>query len=251
MRVVAAAIARFTGLATWRPGQRRLMEGISMRQGRWIAVAAGVAAAVALVAPAGAGVKSAASDKAILKAAVITAADVPSTWMSAKQTDSGSKGYKGVAVCKPIAAAIDAAQRQPRAHSPEFSDPATTALAENTVYALKSVKAAQQYIAPFQASNAGTCFAQVLTKASKSGGQATATPITDLQGVGDASVGYELSFNVTDQNGQPVHLIADVIAVRVGRALVGFDFLNTDVRIPTGAAIVQAVVSRLTSAVGG
>jgi hypothetical protein len=224
-----------------------------MRQGRWIAVAVGVAAAVALVAPAGAGVKSAASDKAILRAGVVTTADVPSTWTATKQTDSGTKSYKGIASCKQIAAAMDAARRGPRALSPQFSDPALTsnALVQDTVYAFKNVKAAQQYLAPYKASNAGTCFQVAFNKASRGQGQATVTPITDLQSVGDEAVGYEASITGTDQNGKPVHAIADVIGVRVGRAFLGFDFLNNAVRLPQGVAIMQAAVSRLTSTVAG
>jgi hypothetical protein len=224
-----------------------------MRQGRWIAVAAGLAAAVTLVAPAGAGVKSAASDKAILKAAVLTAADVPSTWVAAKQTDSGSKSYKGIAACKQIVAATDSAHRGPRALSPQFTDPAaaSNALAQNTVYAFKSVKAAQQYLASYEASNSASCYEQAFKRASGGHGQITVAPITNLQGVGEQAVGYEASITGTDQNGQPVHVIADVIDVRVGRGVVGFNFLNNNVVIPQGVAIVNAAVARLTSAVNG
>jgi hypothetical protein len=224
-----------------------------MRQGRWIAVAAGLAAGVTLVAPAGAGVKSAASDKAILKAAVLTAADVPSTWVAAKQADSGSKNYKGIAACKQIAAAMDSAHRGPRALSPQFTDPAPTsnALAQDTVYAFKSVKVAQQYLAPYEASNAASCYQQAFTRASGGHGQITVTPITNLQGVGDQAVGLEASITGTDQSGQPVHVIADVIGVRVGRGFAGFNFLNNRVVIPQGVAIVNAAVARLTSAVKG
>jgi hypothetical protein len=223
-----------------------------MRQGRWIALAAGVSA-VALAAPAVAGVKSAASDKAILKAGILTATDVPSTWTSAKQPDSGSKGYKGIASCKQVAAALDSGRRSPRALSRRFADPASTssALAEDIVYAFKTVKSAQQYLAPYAASSGATCFQDGFKKAVGSQGQVTVAPITDLQGVGDQSVGYEASITVTSQNGQPLHVIGDIIGVRVGRAFVGFDFSNNDVRLPQGVAMVQAVIARLTSTLGG
>lgn len=224
-----------------------------MGQGRWIAVAAGLAAAVAVVAPAGAGVKAAASDKAILKAAVLTSADVPPTWVAAKQADSGTKNYKGIAACKQISAAMDAAHRGPRALSPQFSDPAPTsnALAQDTVDAFKNVKAAQQFLAPFEASNAASCYQQAFNKASRGQGKTTVVPITNLQGLGDEAVGYEATITGTDQNGQPVHVIADVIGVRVGRGLVGFNFLNNNVVIPQGVAIVNAAVGRLTAVVKG
>jgi hypothetical protein len=223
-----------------------------MRQGRWIAVAAGVAAAVGLVAPAVAGVKSAASDKAILKAGVLTAADVPSTWTSAKQADAGTKGFKGIASCKQIVAATDTARRGPRALSLSFGDtaPTSAAGAQDTVYAFKNVKAAQQYVVAYEASKAAKCFQDAFNRAT-SGSQATVTPITDLQGVGDQAVGDQASVTGTDQNGRAVHVIDDLVGVRVGRAIVVFNFGNNDVRLPQGVAIVQAVVSRLTSTVGG
>jgi hypothetical protein len=223
-----------------------------MREGRWIAVAAVIAAAVGLAAPAVAGVKSAASDKAILKAGLLTGADVPSTWPAAKQPDAGTKPFKGIASCKQIVAMTDAARRGPRARSPLFSDPApaSNSGAQDTVYAFKSVKAAEQYLAAYQASNAATCFQEAFNRAT-AGAQVTVTPAIDLQGAGDDAVGYEANITGTDQNGKAVHVVDDLIAVRVGRALVGFSFGNNDVRIPQGVAIVQSVISRLTSTVNG
>lgn len=223
-----------------------------MRHGRWIALAAGLAAALALTVPAGARVKSAASDKAILQAGVVTAADVPSTWTARKQTDTGTKAYKGIAACKQIVAATTTARKGPKAVSPEFSDPApnSNTLAQNTVYAFKTVKGASGFLSAYQSSNTTTCLQQVLQKTGGKG-QATVTPITNLQGVGDDAVGYEASLSGTSQSGQPVHVVVDVIGVRVGRAIVGFEFLNNDVAIPQGVGIVQGVISRVTSTVGG
>jgi hypothetical protein len=250
MLVIAAPVANFDDLAPGkRPPHGRKRR---MRQGRWIAVAAGVAAAAALVAPAGAGVKSAASDKAILKAGLLTAGDVPSTWTSAKQTDPGTKGFQGITSCKQIVAATNAARRGPRALSRSFGDPSQTsnAGAQNTVSAFKNIQAAQQYLAAYTASSAATCFQDAFNRGTR-GAQATVTPVTDLQGVGDQAVGHEASETGTDQSGKSVHVVADRIDVRVGRAVVTFMFGNSDVRIPQGVAIVQAVISRLTATVGG
>jgi len=224
-----------------------------MRHGRWIALAAGLAAALALVAPAGARVKSATSDKAILQAGVLTAADVPSTWTAKKQTDTGTKSYKGFAVCRQLIAAMNTARRGPKVFSPDFSDPAPTsnALAQDAVFVFKNVKPATQNVAAYQASNASSCLSQALTKATGGQGQTTVSPVTDLQGVGDDHVGYEASITGTTQSGQPVHVVADVIVVRVGRVVVEFDFLNNDVRIPLGSGIVNTVVSRVRTATGG
>jgi hypothetical protein len=223
-----------------------------MRHGRWVAVAAGLAAAVALAAPAGAGVRAAASDKTILRAGVITPGDVPSTWAPAKQTDVGSRNFGGIKSCKAIVNAMNAAHRAPRALSRQFSDPSPTsnAFAQDSVNAFKDVKSATQNLAAYQASSALTCYQEAYKKATRGQGQLTLTPITDLPGVGDDRAGYEASITVTSQTGQPVHVIADIIVVRVGRAVAGFNLANNDVRIPQGPAIVNAVVARLRSALG-
>ncbi len=221
-----------------------------MRQGWWIAVAVGLIAAVTLSAPVGAALKAAASDKAIFQAGVLTAADgVPSTWTSTrpKHTNTGAKSLKGIGSCKQIAAADDLAQHGPHVDSPRFSDPAATAgttLAENTVYAFKTVKGAQQYLSPLEASSATTCVEQSLIKASGGKAQVTVTPISSLQGVG---VGYEARVAGADQAGNPVQVIDDLIFVRVGRAVVAFGFSNKDAFLPQGPSIVGTVVSRLAS----
>lgn len=223
-----------------------------MRHGRWIAVAIGVAAAVALAAPAGAGVRAAASDKTILQAGVITAADVPSTLTPVKQTDVGSRNFSGIKSCKGIVNAMNTARRAPRALSPQFSDAsqASNAFAQDTVNAFKDVKSASQNVAAYKAGSALTCYQDAYKKASRGQGQLTLTPITDLQGIGDDHAGYEASITVASQTGQPIHVIADIIVVRVGRAVVGFNLANDDVRLPQGPAIVNAVVARLRAALG-
>jgi len=199
-------------------------------------------------------VKAAASDQAIFQAGVLTATDgVPSTWTSTptKHTNTGSKSFKGIASCKQIAAADDLAQRGPHVDSPKFSDPAAvagTSLAENTVYAFKTVKGAQQYLSPLEASSAKTCLGQSLTKASGGKAQVTVTPLTSRPGVG---VGYEARAVLgTDQAGNPVQVIADFIFLRVGRAVVEFAFSNKDMFLPQAPSMVGTVTARLVSTVG-
>ncbi len=80
------------------------------------------------------------SDKAILKAGVITKADVPAEWTS-KRGDSSSDALKGIKDCRKINTAVAAAkQDNPRARSREFSDPVPekATSAENAVYAFES-----------------------------------------------------------------------------------------------------------------
>jgi hypothetical protein len=224
-----------------------------MRHGRWIAAVTGLAAAAVLVAPAAAGVKAAATDKAILSAGVLAAADAPQGWTASKQTDSGTKPFKGVSACKGIATAVTNAKKSSaKALSPQFTDPANpnTTLAENSVYAFKTAKAATTNLAAYQDSSTQPCLEAMFNKQLTGQAQATVAPITDqLQGVGDAAAGYEATI-VVNNNGQPVTLIADSIAVRVGRAFLSFSFLNSGTRISQGPAIVNAVVDRVKTTIG-
>jgi hypothetical protein len=73
------------------------------------------------------------------------------------------------------------------------------------------------------------------------------SPITDLQGVGDEAVGYEIAATFT-QNGGNATLYIDFIVVQVGRAVLGFGFTNVDARIPEGPGIVTTVVQRVAAA---
>jgi hypothetical protein len=72
-------------------------------------------------------------------------------------------------------------------------------------------------------------------------------PITDLQGVGDEAVGYEIASTYTQEGGTAT-LYVDFVIVRVGRAGLAFVFGNVGARIPQGPEIVNAVVQRVSAA---
>jgi hypothetical protein len=205
---------------------------------------------VALAAPAAAGESQ--SDKALLKAGVITQPDVPSGWSSKKAGPSG-QALRGVRECKQINTAVDKAKKtRPRARSREFSEPTSqgTTSAENTVYVFKDIRAASAFFAKYEDAQAPTCYEKGADKTASSlpaAGSPTVSPITDLQGVGDEAVGYEIVLPFTT-SGLTSTLYLDIIAVRVGRVFLGFNFSNIDARIPDGPAIVQAVVARVTEA---
>jgi hypothetical protein len=217
---------------------------------RVLVLAAPLALLVALAAPAAAGESK--SDKAILKAGVITKADVPAEWTSKKATSS-DRAYKGIAECKQIKTAVDNAKKKvPRTQSRSFEQPGSrgTTSAEDTVYVFKDENAATDFLANYQTNAAVTCFEKGVEKVTSSqagAGQPTVSPITDLQGVGDDAVGYEIALDLT-ANGQTGTLYIDLIAVRVGRTFLGFNFSNLFERIPDGPAIVQAVVGRVAEA---
>jgi hypothetical protein len=221
-----------------------------MPSARMLMLAVPVAASVAFAAPAIAAGES--SDKAILKAGVITKADVPAEWTSKRGTSSG-EATKGIKECKKINTAVAAAkQDDPRARSREFADPVPedAKTAENAVYAFPDKKTAGKFVAAYTGSAATVCFEKLGSEVARSrptAGPPTVSPITDLQGVGDEAIGYEIAATFT-QDGGSATLYIDFIVVRMGRAVLGFEFTNVDARIPEGPAIVTAVVQRVAAA---
>jgi hypothetical protein len=215
---------------------------------RVLIFAAPVAASLAFAAPAIAAGESK-GDKAILKAGVITKADVPAEWASKRGRSTGD-ALKGLKECKKINTAVAAAKEDdPRARSREFADPLpeNAKTAENAVYAFPDKKSAGKFVAAYTGSAATACFDSLgseVVRSRPSAGPPTVSPITDLQGVGDEAVGYEIAATFT-QNGGNATLYIDFIVVRVGRAVLGFGFTNVDARIPEGPGIVTAVVQRV------
>ena len=218
---------------------------------RMLIFAAPVAVSLALAAPALAAGESK-GDKAILKAGVITKADVPAEWTSKKGKSTGD-ALTGLKECKKINTTVAAAKHDdPRARSREFADPvpSNAKTAENAVYAFPDQKSAGKFVAAYKGSAATACFDKLGAEVARSRPTAappTVSPITDLQGVGDEAVGYEIAATFT-QNGGTATLYIDFIVVRVGRAVLGFGFTNVDARIPQGPDIVTAVVQRVAAA---
>jgi hypothetical protein len=219
------------------------------RRTRLLALALPLVGLVALAGPAAAGESK--SDKAILKAGVVTKDDVPTGWTSKK--GSSSDPDRSIRECRKIRAAVDKAKKTvPRADSRDFSDPAgqggTTA--QSTVYAFKNATAAGKLVANFEEAATGPCLEKSLARTPigrRAGEPPTVAPIPDLVGVGNEAIGYELTLDVTVA-GAPVTAYIDFIAVRVGRAFVGFGFTDVGERLPEGPAIVQTVVGRVRDA---
>ena len=217
---------------------------------RMLIFAAPVAVSLALAAPALAAGESK-GDKAILKAGVIAKADVPAEWT--KKGKSNGDALTGLKECKKINTTVAAAKHDdPRARSREFADPvpSNAKTAENAVYAFPDQKSAGKFVAAYKGSAATACFDKLGAEVARSRPTAappTVSPITDLQGVGDEAVGYEIAATFT-QNGGTATLYIDFIVVRVGRAVLGFGFTNVDARIPEGPGIVTAVVQRVGAA---
>jgi hypothetical protein len=121
-----------------------------------VLVVAALAALTALAAPAAAGESK--SDKALLKAGVITKADVPPDWTSKKssQSDQPLRSQE----CKDIKTAVDNAKKKtPRQRSRDFEPSGTSATsAQDTVYVFKNVSGATKFIANYSDPSANACF---------------------------------------------------------------------------------------------
>jgi hypothetical protein len=211
-----------------------------------VLVVAALATLVAFAAPAAAGESK--SDKAILKAGVITKADVPSDWTSKKASSSDQQ--LRAPECREIKTAVDKAKKNtPRRRSRDFepSGSGSATSAQDTVYAFKNVSGATSFFANYSDSTANACFealADELASGEPTAGSPAVAPITDLQGVGDEAVGYEITIPYA-AGGESTTLYVDFVVVRQGRVVLGFGFSNRDVRIPEGPPIVRAVVGRV------
>jgi hypothetical protein len=160
--------------------------------------------------------------------------------------------FKGITACKELAPILNAALLTvPHRLSAEFSDPTSgtqTTLAANTAYAFKDDAAAARYVAAYRATSVPTCFTKSLQRAVQSSLQGASATIsvallTNLAGLGDDEVGYSVTLTVPTP-GQPQTLYDDIVAVRVGRAILSFNFQNLGGELPMGPAIIRQATSR-------
>jgi hypothetical protein len=214
--------------------------------------AAAVVLLLAVATPAASAAPSA-RDRAILTARVIQAHDVPAGWVAHKQGAGTATRFKGIAACKDLAPVLNAALLTvPHRLSAEFSDPSSgtqTTRVANTAYAFKDEGVAAHYVAAYRATSVPTCFTKSLQRAVRSslqGANATigVAPLTNLAGLGDDEVGYSVTLTVSTQ-GQPQTLYNDIVAIRVGRAVLGFNFQSLGAELPMGPAIIRQASNRV------
>jgi len=195
------------------------------------------------------------TDTAILAAGVVTAADLPAGWTATPQVDTSTKKYQGIKDCRPISTAVTAARAKvPHRLSPDFSpngaaNPVT--VVDDIVLAFKTPAAAGRFLAAFQGPTISDCLQRVLAKTTSGKAQVSVAQLADLQGVGDANVGYEAMISASDQ-GRSLSLIGDVVNVQVGRAIVLVSYLTGGSQtLPEGMGVVTNVVNRLRFVPGG
>jgi hypothetical protein len=226
------------------------------RRGGRVAVTAVVALVLALAAeyPIAAAAKPlSARDRAILAAGAIQRSDVPPGWAAHKQGPGTAAQFKGITACKQLATVVNAASLTvPHRASSSYSDPTSstqTTMVANTAYAFKDVAAADSYLGAYRGSTVPSCFTLALQRAVKGSlngltGTINVAPLTSLAGLGDAEVGYSLTLTISAQ-GQQETLYDDLVAVRVGRAFLGFNFQSLGAELPTGPAIIRAATNRV------
>jgi hypothetical protein len=189
------------------------------------------------------------STRAILRAGVVVASDVPSGWTAGPHPKKSDQSLRGIPSCKTVIAVDAAAERNTtQARSAKFSDPTTggkTSTAENTVFVFNDAAGASRFLAVYAKSDASECLRASVARQIGSQATTTASPIGDLGDLGDGRVGYEVVVQGPDASGQQISLFADVVFVRVGRAIAGFDFVNLNQRLPQAPGVVTAVVGRL------
>src|SRR6266513_439721 len=175
--------------------------------------------------------KAGGSDKALLKAGVLDARDVPTRWKSRSVSMGSGNALQGVGGCEEQSAALDLNQR--RAASPGFYDPVTptgaiTSQASNLARVFKDTALADQFLSAYKAASAAGCLHQTNENQFKRGNPSADitltdfTPVTGLGTLGDDSVGYGAVLTAfTSEQGTMTGPL-DLIYVRVGRAVLGF-----------------------------
>jgi hypothetical protein len=188
-----------------------------------------------------------ASTSTILKAGLIVRGDVPSGWTSTTaQKNPALLLINGIGPCASTRAALSVANRgASRAFSRKFVAPDQIGAAQDVVFVGQNDRATQSYAAAYDGPQGRACVQAVAEKVAKqASGTAVVTPLTDVAAAGGQGFGYE--FQITAPNhGALVTGVSDLVVVRVGRAVAGFQFQNAIQGLPARSSIVNAVVSRL------
>lgn len=189
------------------------------------------------------------STGAVLKAGVIVAGDVPAAWTSVPAHQSTDLlRDDGIPACAVARAAVRAANRGARrAFSRQFVAPDQIGGAQDVVVVARSVAAAQTFLHAYGGPQGQACAQAVVDRIARgAGGTAVVTPLTDLAGSGDDALGYQFLISAPN-HGVTVTEVSDLVVVRVGRAVAGFQFQNAILPLPDRPGIVHAVLTRLRS----
>lgn len=175
--------------------------------------------------------KGGGSDKALLKAGVLVAKDLPRGWKTRSVSLGATNSLNGVSGCEEQSAALDLDER--RAPSRSFYDPVTpqgrvSSQVSNVAGVFKDAALADQFLSAFKAASAAPCLHQTNENEFKRRNPSVDVTLTDfaplasVSTIGDDSIGYQatLTGSTTDQGAVSGPL--NLIFVRVGRAVLEF-----------------------------
>ena len=185
------------------------------------------------------------SDKQVAKAASITVADLGKGWKATKHVDDPPSG---IAAC----ADTDAANQRSKKYkfqAPDFEQGGSQVT--NSVYVFPNVKAAKAYLAAFQDPSALECLQDGLDQKIENapGASVDVSEFDVTGGPAQDGVGYEvvLRDSVPNQSGttDPIVIVADIVAFRVGRGVTGLTTQNVDEALPITADLATLSIKRL------
>ena len=178
---------------------------------------------------------------------------MPSGWTSTTaQKNPALLLINRIGPCASTRAALSAANRAARrAFSRKFVAPDQIGAAQDMVFVGQNDRATQSFADAYDGPQGRACVQAVAASVAKhAAGTAVVTPLTDVAGAGDHGFGYEFQITAPN-NGALVTGVYDLVVVRVGRAVAGFQFQNVIQGLPARLSIVNAVATRLRAVAAG
>jgi hypothetical protein len=219
-----------------------------------VAVALGVAAGPAASATGG-------NDAQIAKAAIFVLADFPAGFTAEPSSGSSHADNirlaKGVGGCAPYILLQRAVDAVPSAFSPDFKDAYRTV--SNEVDVFKSERSARDALALYAKPSIVGCLKKLFEKRLRQDPKVknkvdvvVALQRQDIAGLGDDSVVYEGTVDLTGTDGSTAQLRIGNAAVQVGRTVNAVSYSTTgDDLVDVLTAAIDASVGRLRSALNG
>ena len=186
-----------------------------------------------------------AADLAIAKQGVLTIGDFPSGegWTLQGRVKSTKETLPS---CQPVERAKEK-YKEFRVPSAEYARGSNTT-ADNTVYVLPSVKDAKALLGAYKGPTERTCLQKGTEKRlAKIKGAAVDITRIDASGTGDDGVGFAVTLTAPTSQGTEI-VVLDAVAYRIGRAVIGFTFRNSDEPLDIQRDLVAAATGRLEQA---
>jgi hypothetical protein len=235
------------------PGTSRAGVTVTRREVFATAVSVvGVVVVLSIVVAAGARAAPSVTDRAILQAGVVQPRDLPTSWQQQPPRGTGRGKFAPIAACRQIQHVNDLGHRASHQESGTFFDPASlghTTLASDVVIAFKDATRSSSFLAAYEDPRAATCLDKdfrrgLASRIRRLHPAITFAAIPGVQGIGDGSVGYEITISVTDR-GQTQTVSNDNVIVKVGRAAIVLTTQNTG---PLRDALLATIAARLAAA---